>query len=247
MHSVVDMGYYVYQYVDRRENWNTCQHLYSHYNGYVFANEGKHSIRKEYDCTYKDNRKEYKYQELHIRARAFWQELLANDNFKALSLEGYEGDDICALLALKYEYIIVGCDKDFLQLPCVRIEKIDGTRLHICQEALPKGLQSIPFTYRHWLLWLVLDGDKSDNVKQLRGKGKVGLSEVSNIMQDVGTMWYRACDVFGFEEVIHNLKLVLLPHPSLLDMYLTDEVLLELVATDKYYSFVKDYSKDIPL
>lgn len=241
-HSVIDMGYLVYNFVNSQKYWRDIQYLYSASQGYILASEGtkEFNIRKNIFPEYKGNRKENRNQDLHRRAKIFWQEITSNDIFDIRTIDGLEGDDICAMLALKYGYTIVSQDKDFLQIPNVIVEKLDGSQVVIKQSKFPKALQHINFTYRDYLLYLAIDGDKADNVPQLRAKGRAGLEELVKVLE-ADDSWNLAHAMYG-DDLLRNLMLVVLPNPAIFSwLNLKKEELFDLVREDEYIKFVKEH------
>jgi len=247
----IDMGYLVYQWVLNTDTfYSSFGGCYAAELGYLMINEGTYSgynIRKEYHPEYKANRSDYKYQDIHIKAKAFWLELLNNSLYATISRDGYEADDLCALVALKNGLTIISGDKDYLQLP-VSVEKLDHQANTINYSKLPKTIQGIEFSGYDWLLWLVLDGDVADNIPRLRAKGKRGLEEFRMLLEypTHKDTWEMAYKIYG-EELLHNLMLIILPHPSLAraTVGLKSKDVLDLVINGEYYTFMTKYGVDI--
>jgi 5'-3' exonuclease len=238
-HTVIDLGYLVYQFVDKPEYWDNIKYLYTKNEGFLLANEGVRysNKRKEYYPPYKENRKEIRNKELHKRVKEFWKEIINNNIFEVMSLEGLEGDDLCALLSIKYGLTIVSNDKDYLQLPGIEIKHLDETPNKIRQDKLPKTLQKIPFTSEEYLLYLTINGDKADNIPQIRGEGRPGLYTVLDILNS-SNRWDTALDYYGYN-LIRNLMLIILPHYSVLPYRITELDVFELVKEAEYYNTIK--------
>jgi 5'-3' exonuclease len=141
----------------------------------LFVSAGN-NFRKEIDRTYKANRKgkqDPKYREdlrLHLI-----------DKWKAIPCDGYEADDACGCEQTK-DTIIVGIDKDLLQIPgkhyrwpIVRKGQIIRQEefLHIDEET---GFRNF-FTQ-------MLTGDTSDNIVGVEG---IGAKKAAFYLQDAHT------------------------------------------------------------
>jgi hypothetical protein len=246
-HTIIDLGYLVYYMVDMVGYWEQTMGLYAASEGYLLANEGvKHeNKRKDFYPLYKANRKDTKDKEIHQRARDLWVQITSNDLFNIVSLDGLEGDDVCALLALKNKLAIISNDKDYLTLPGVEVNLLNSNTNRIRQDKLPKTLQHISFTHKEYLLYLTINGDSADNVPQLRNKGKKGLEELGMILEAEDS-WEMAYQLYG-EDLLRNLMLVILPHPSVLRLSceLTQKDVFELVKSGLYYDYVKEYGVNL--
>jgi hypothetical protein len=75
----------------------------------------------------------------------------------------------------------------------------------------------------------------------LRNKGKKGLEELGMILEAEDS-WDMAYQLYG-EDLLRNLMLVILPHPSVLSLTytLTPKDVFELVKSGLYYDYVKEY------
>lgn len=151
----------------------------------AFDSETSKNSNLELDSTYKQNRIDYTsvpdddnpFAELPMIKRA-----LEYLNINYLEIENYEADDLIAAIVKKseYEFIIVSTDTDFIQLVN------SHTFLYV-----PRGKKSILYTEEivenklsvkssKYVLYKSLVGDKSDNIKGIKG---IGPKTAGNILK----------------------------------------------------------------
>lgn len=247
--TVVDMGYLMYSYAFNRDIWYCGEYeKYTILSGCVLADENWFSYRKDKNIHYKENRKQHKFNETHIIARNFWREQreTGSDNgLEILSLYGAEGDDIVALLFLQYGLRIVGIDKDYYQLPDLKMKNTRGIDQGIKKERLPKTLYHLGWDNKMWLLHLAINGDISDNVPRLTPKGRKGLQIEADILAS-GNPINEAFSRFG-GAFLDNLYEVILPYPRLINSDITPWDVYQLCVEKKWYDYVKTNAKKIML
>ena len=92
---------------------------------------------------------------------------------KIISIDGIEADDVMAYLTmtvfLESEIQLMSSDKDFLQLVTDRVKVWSPTKGILYDRVKIKDEYGI--IPENLLTWKTLDGDKSDNIKGLRGAG----------------------------------------------------------------------------
>lgn len=87
--------------------------------------------------------------------------------YKIIKVDGCESDDIIAVLMKKYDNyacrILISSDRDFLQLENVNQYDFGGNRI----ERIVKGNEDYVLNTKEYLLWKILKGDPSDNIKNV--------------------------------------------------------------------------------
>jgi hypothetical protein len=246
MTTLIDGGYLSWSYgvsPERQEYWKTnCSMYHWKTTGHLFVMDSvAQGHRIEFDPTYKLRRREKReadpeWLERTASVHQFRNEVLYQDNNLSLvKCEGFEADDLLAVLAdrLKKPVKIVGVDKDLLQLgDQVEIRRLDGTLVEISGFAgrLPVGLGRFLRTPLHILLTLSIFGDKSDGIPKLLAPRQLGpLREIYNHAKP----FTRAYELFG-QAFIHNLYLTILPGPWCFDPLPSPEQVYNLARSGRY-------------
>ena len=96
-----------------------------------------------------------------------------------VSIDGIEADDIMAYISKQLlkdsDIFLMSTDKDFLQLIDNRIKVWSPTKKIIYD--IKKIKEEYNIYPKNFLLYRVLDGDKSDNIKGIRGAGLTSLKK----------------------------------------------------------------------
>jgi DNA polymerase-1 len=147
----------------------------------IFALESKtKNLRKQKSSAYKANRQELP-EDLKTQLNML-PELLSGFGYPAISVDGYEGDDVIASLCEKYkennEVYIVSGDKDFNQLVSNTVKIYD-----ISKDTLI-GPSDVYIKYgispEQFIDYLAIVGDTSDNIKGIDGIGPKGAVKLLN-------------------------------------------------------------------
>lgn len=213
---IIDSGYVLYSKVAYRIEQNDPR-----MNMLLYAMEGTDSLRKKEYPQYKANRVATETTKYVAQLRVGMRERYRN----LLTIKGCEADDVIALYVyLTGDNLVVGVDKDLLQIPS--IELIMDNKGEMYNKTLANSPNLVAKTIHHyvdeplgayqWLLYLTLIGDKSDNIPRLVDKLHYGYATISEILLS-DTPFRSAYDLYG-ERFIRNLGLVLLPHYSLLNI-----------------------------
>lgn len=157
------------------------------------------------------------------------------------TLAGYEADDLLALQALRSSsddgFRFVGIDKDYAQLPANTIFLTAALGPHDpashLLEKLPRYAQQLlerRTANRSFAIVQALTGDKSDSIPRLlSSRDRRGNARLLEAALEGDSLTLRSSAALGgpFEwpAFIRNLRLVTLPHPSLLAHPLTGEQL----------------------
>jgi DNA polymerase-1 len=146
----------------------------------AFVMEGHgESPRKAIEPLYKANRSEPP--EDLITQLKMLPELMYVMGYPTFSYPGYEADDTIATLANEavkrlFDVVIVSSDKDFNQLICPGIRKLDVAKNTMVDEqevVLRYGIAPSQF-----LDYLSIVGDNADNIKGVKGIGEKGAMEL---------------------------------------------------------------------
>tara|TARA_R100000808_G_C2151335_1_gene160312 strand:- start:2582 stop:3205 length:624 start_codon:yes stop_codon:yes gene_type:complete len=108
------------------------------------------------------------------------------ENYKAISFDGLEGDDVMSLLVTGERYedpIIVSPDKDMRGVPCRLLAK-DEVELITRKKA-----------DRHWMIQ-TLTGDSTDNVKGLTGVGPVTAEKILGKAEHFEDLWLKVHEAY---------------------------------------------------
>lgn len=256
--TLIDGGYLSWSYgvsPERHEYWKNNSSMY-HWNttGHLFLMDGvSEGHRIQFEPTYKLRRRVKRSEDPDWQQRTqsviqFRVELLYPDeNLRFMKIEGFEADDLIALLAHcnpgPEPLRVVGVDKDLLQLgPLVDVRRLDGTRVSIqdfCNR-LPTGLGRYLKTPRQLLLTLAIFGDKSDGIPRLLAP------------RDMATLlgiyhhqkpFTRAYEIFG-DAFIKNLYLTILPGPWCFNPVPSPEEVYNLMRAGKYPGDLK-FASDV--
>lgn len=123
---------------------------------YVLLLTSNKNFRKSITDDYKKNRKKEKPKWIKEIYK------IIRDNYKTLTIEGYEADDLAATLMKNGDYkdLLVHWDKDLLQIPGI----------HLYREELIILNEYESFKY---LISQLITGDSGDNIKGIVNYGKV--------------------------------------------------------------------------
>ena len=138
----------------------------------VACYDSKKNLRKEIFASYKANRK--KIDDALIKQIELSKFALSELEIKILEYEGYEADDLIAALSKKilgygFSVVIVGGDKDLMQIVCDKIKIWDGKSDEYFDENYVEkkyGLKP-----KELLDYFSLIGDSSDNINGVRQIG----------------------------------------------------------------------------
>ena len=220
---IIDSGYLLYgktaTYVER------CDIKLSNL---LFAMEGKDSIRKQRYPQYKAHRVSNDTSRYVAELRT----LMQNRFPRLYTIKGFEADDVIALYVyLTGDNCVIGVDKDLLQIPSINLtfDKKDVGMVNktlfnspnLVGKTLYQYLES-PLNPYQWLLYLTLIGDKSDNIPRLVDKLHYGYQQIGEILLS-DKPFDTSRGLYG-ENFLRNLCLVLLPHPELLSIPLSDVI-----------------------
>ncbi len=154
---------------------------------YTLFISGGHNFRKDIDPSYKANRTQP-----DPKHREALRLHLINE-WGAVECVGYEADDACGIYQTK-ETVIVGIDKDLLQIPgrhyswpIIKKGNVvrEGRWLDIDEET---GFRNF-FTQ-------ALTGDTSDNIKGVYGIGKVKAARVLEDCHTEEDMYHKVYDIY---------------------------------------------------
>lgn len=219
--SLVDGGYLSWVYgtsEERIAHWPQNKGLYSKQQGKVIIIDGPVNSRTNYDPNYKSRRADKRANDPDWMIRTknviyFRENIIKTDpHLQCEGIHDLEADDLIALLGWNIPGLLVhGVDKDLLQIPEVQLQRLDGVRLTIQDFAskIQKTLANLITTPERVVLYLALNGDKSDSVERLVPPRRL------DIFQDIMTHpqpFTRAYEHFG-SQFLHNLYLVILPGP----------------------------------
>jgi len=145
---------------------------------FVMEGEGE-SPRKAIEPLYKANRSAPP--EDLVTQKKMLPELMYVMGYPTFSYPGFEADDTIATLANEavkslFDVVIVSADKDFNQIICPGIKKLDPAKNAIIDEqevVLRYGISPAQF-----LDYLSIVGDTSDNIKGVKGIGEKGAMEL---------------------------------------------------------------------
>lgn len=206
----------------------------------IWFGEGtrKYNIRKQQMPKYKANRK--RNTEFFERAIAFYRQIKSTYGLDVHQKDGYEGDDLCALEALRSSIVdkkftlLIGIDKDYLQLPfSVGIFNAFFQSQRYRKRSLSGGKEIVEIVNRYPHLvpaYLAVLGDSADNIPRLLGYRIRGKELVKPILSD--SPYRTLYEAYG-EPFLDNLQLVTLPHHSLGNIPRSD--IVELLDKGEYY------------
>lgn len=159
------------------------------YSLYVSAGS---NFRKEIDPEYKANRKTMP----HVKYRQVCHDYLVAD-WGAIECDGYEADDACGIhQRTDGSTVIVGIDKDLLQIPGKHYSWPIVRKGVVVREALWQTVDEEQ-GFRN-LFTQCLTGDTSDNIIGVRGLGKAKAPKLladchtEEEMYDVAQFWYTS-------------------------------------------------------
>ena len=132
-------------------------------NDYLLVLAGKGNFRYDIYPLYKAKREKPEFEHFN-----YIKEDIVKTNFKWLSVNGVESDDVIASYKYKYnDIIIMHDDKDLLQIPGLHIYR--GKYLTIDE------LEAVRFLYKQ-----ILTGDSTDNIQGVPGIGPVNADKLLN-------------------------------------------------------------------
>ncbi len=183
--------------------------IYPEYVFFIFDNNNRSNYRKKIFSKYKSNRKECS--KSFLKYILFLKKRLSKFNIKIISKSDIESDDIinyitCKLNKLfKYIYIyILSYDKDFIQLISHNIFIYSNNIINNKNVYENYGLY--PYLLKDYL---VLCGDKSDNIPGIKGIGKKTALKILNKFGDIYNIYNNLDKLFktGINiNIINNLK-----------------------------------------
>jgi len=153
------------------------------------------SFRREISKAYKANRK--KMDDALLKQIEKSRDVLDLLGIKSISKEGFEADDIIATIANRavdegFEAIIVGADKDLMQIISDRIHMWDGKSDEYFDSEYVVKKYGVPpnkiFSY------LVMVGDSSDNIKGVSGVGPKTAARLINEYGDIDAIVSKAIE-----------------------------------------------------
>lgn len=137
----------------------------------LIAVKGKGNFRKDLYASYKANRRPL---DDRIRDRLAYTHEYMIDHYGAIMADGMEADDLVCIWAhecMKKEipYVIVGIDKDLLQIPGDHYNFSKGIHQHVDND-----------TANYNLMAQCLTGDNSDNIPGIKGIGPKKAEKILN-------------------------------------------------------------------
>jgi 5'-3' exonuclease len=155
---------------------------------------GKGSYRKELDPLYKANRKDM-VPPIHLSA---CRDYLAS-KWNASVTDMIEADDALGIEQCLYlnskdvSTVICSIDKDLLQIP--------GKHYNFLHEKKSKvtELEGLQHFYKQLLI-----GDTSDNIKGIKGIGKVGAGKIVDPLEDEDEMYKTIREIYNDDERLHR-------------------------------------------
>ena len=196
------------------------------------------SVRKEIYCEYKSNRA--KADDALIYQIKKSMEVVSLLGLKTVSVEGYEADDIIATIAKrfssKFDIIIVGADKDLMQIVSEKVKIWDGKSNDFFGPEYVKKKYGV--NPSNIIDFLVLVGDDSDNIKGVNGIGPKTALKLIEKYGSVENILNSDLDdklVKKVKEAKDSIKL------SLKLVKLFDDIDINLNETD---FFIKDFKKE---
>lgn len=137
----------------------------------LIAVKGKGNFRKDLYASYKANRRPL---DDEIRDRLAYTHEYMIDHYGAIMADGMEADDLVCIWAyecMKKEvpYVIVGIDKDLLQIPGDHYNFSKGIHQHVDND-----------TANYNLMAQCLTGDNSDNIPGIKGIGPKKAEKILN-------------------------------------------------------------------
>lgn len=216
-------SYYVINYKKRIKNFYKSFYIFikmiylryikifPNYIIFIFDNKIKNNYRKKIFSNYKSNRK--KCSKNFLLYLNYIKNKLNNLNINIISIPNIESDDVINNIIIKlnklYKYIniyILSYDKDFIQL----ISKNVYLYSHINRIINIKNIYKYYGLYPYLLKdFLVLCGDKSDNIPGIKGIGKKtalkllhNIGDIYSIYNNLNKLLYIGIN----KNIIQNLK-----------------------------------------
>ena len=232
---LVDGGYLTWLFGTGRRSdlWNSWRRKNLTRSSLVLLDSDELLYREKEYAGYKAERRERRERESPqiIRAslvREFRYWIIEDPRIASLSVAGYEADDLVAYFYLRLGNrvdSVIAVDKDYLQLPGFPLSR----NIRVPQFVRPL------FQPATWALALAVFGDESDSVPRLLDKYSRGADQIRQISGS--DQPYRVAYELWGDSLIRNLRLVLLPYPSLLinGCDLDSETLIRLCETGSYW------------
>jgi hypothetical protein len=222
--GLIDGGYLSFIYGSRIQASSGWHMVKMKYANYLMLLDSGGVRQKEYPL-YKSRRGERRdlyphMKETYERVKAF-REILKNDPaINTAIIEGYEADDIIPLLFMKGigAKRVIAQDKDFFMVPNLGNAMTDHTGVPQFYRGLKLPKYAIaPNKPGTWALTQAVFGDKSDSIPRLLPSRR-GYRELYNVLirqaPNLLSAFWNCYAEWG-EQFVINLRLVLLPHPTL--------------------------------
>lgn len=214
-------SYYIINYKNKVKNFSKSFNIfinmiyfryikvYPKYIFFIFDNKNKLNYRNIIFDKYKSNRK--RYSKNFSKYIIFLKNRLSLFNLKIISISNIEGDDVINYIACKlnklFKYIniyILSYDKDFIQLVNNNIFIYSFSILNI--NNIYKNYGFYPYLLKDYL---VLCGDRSDNIPGIKGIGNKIALKILNNFGDIYNIYNNINKLFKIGiniNVINNLK-----------------------------------------
>ncbi len=240
----LDGGYLGWIYGSAVQRMPVWSNVFLMYRRDYLVLDGHELWRKQLLRSYKSRREEKRARDPELVAKSaqvrMFQEEILKESFspeRQIHLESYEADDLLALMFLQGDIdSIVGIDKDYLQLPGIRLEETGTDEAYEFTEyksrKIPLAIQPID-TPSCLLLCLTLLGDKSDSIPRILPLRRFDIYwniRLAECPFRVGLKMYG-------RRFLQNLLLILLPPPVLLlDYEVHPRELVRLIDTGEYWN-----------
>lgn len=244
---VVDGGYLAWTFgVDggKQNAWVLSrQQFNANHGGLIIMDDSQNLHRLKYFPEYKSRRRERGKDDPAIMKRVrrvgmFKRNLFEDTTLRVLMWPGHEADDIIAAICLLNPEItqVIGVDKDLLQIPGIELTKHNHEIVDFLSWKLgqAKTLQPYLNYSDDILLNLVFMGDKSDSVPRLIPPRQLELMVKILKAEDP---WLAGVNMFGWDDVVRNLYLTVLPGPWLLEPLPTPELVYELIREGAWWDY----------
>ncbi len=215
-------AYYIINYKSKIKDFDKSFNvfinmIYSRYNKvnpdyifFIFDKKNKFNYRNKIFNDYKSNRK--KYSKNFKKYICFLKKRLFYFNLNIISIINIESDDVISYLTyklnklFKYIYIyILSYDKDFIQLVNNNIFIYNNSILNV--KKIYKNYGLYPYLLKDYL---VLCGDRSDNIPGIKGIGKKTALKILNKFGDIYNIYNNLNKLkkIGINiNIINNLKI----------------------------------------
>lgn len=235
---LIDAGYLSWIF-GTKPNWGGWLESRLKYRDSLMVLDSPHSVRQAYYSDYKGKRKEKRDNDPEVAMRREWvsrfRDFIREDSIiPSIEMPGAEADDLVAMLWLKgYGDAIIGIDKDFLQVPNIRLMDAHGNH-HVHRKVFPKYVRS-PVRSWAWVLCQSIFGDKSDSIPRLMpSNGFIARALWGRICRHSSPYDYCA-ELFGHSTLLQNLLMVLVPTPLLRDQPYTWDAVVPDILTGQHW------------